>query len=88
MSRKGMQDTVTGTVSSMEGNKCYTVQDLQDILRVSRIAVSKILKKKEFRWIRLDGGQYRISRKSFDEWLDGEIKEDMAKENDDVASKQ
>ena len=48
----------------MERNKCYTVQDLQDILRVSRVSISKLLKKKEFRWIRLDGGQYRISRKA------------------------
>lgn len=59
----------------MEKNKCYTVQDLQDILRVSRVAITKILMKKEFRWIRLDGGQYRISRKSFDEWLDGGVEE-------------
>ena len=27
-------------------------------------------KKKEFRWIQLDGGKYRISKKSFDDWLD------------------
>ena len=26
--------------------------------------------KKEFRWIQLDGGKYRISKKSFDDWLD------------------
>lgn len=29
-----------------------------------------LLKKKEFRWIQLDGGKYRISKKSFDDWLD------------------
>ena len=28
------------------------------------------LKKKEFRWIQLDGGKYRISKKSFDDWID------------------
>ena len=59
----------------MKKNKCYTVQNLQDILRVSRVAITKILMKREFRWIRLDGGQYRISRKSFDEWLDGGVEE-------------
>ena len=43
----------------------------------SRIAVAythltiyNLLKKKEFRWIQLDGGKYRISKKSFDDWLD------------------
>lgn len=70
----------------MERNKCYTIQDLQDILGVGRIAVNTLLKKKEFHWIRLDGGQYRISRKSFDEWLDGESKEDISEKNDDVSN--
>ena len=34
----------------------------------------------------MDGGQYRISRKSFDEWLDGGIEEDMAEGSDDDAN--
>ena len=51
--------------------RCYTIKDLQEILGVSRPTVNKLLMKKEFRWVRLDGGKYRISRKSFDAWLDG-----------------
>ena len=39
-------------------------------LRVSRPTIYNLLKKKEFRWIQLDGGKYRISKKSFDDWLD------------------
>ena len=31
--------------------------------------VPNLLKKKEFRWIRVGRSGYRISRKSFDEWL-------------------
>lgn len=50
--------------------RCYTVQKLQEILGVSRPTVYNLLKKKEFRWIQLDGGKYRISKKSFDDWLD------------------
>ena len=38
----------------MAEKRCYTVKDLQN----------------EFRWIQLEGGDYRISKKSFDEWLD------------------
>ena len=38
--------------------------------RVSRPTIYNLLKKKEFRWIQLDGGKYRISKKSFDDWLD------------------
>lgn len=47
-----------------------TVQELQEILGVSRPTIYNLLKKKEFRWIQLDGGKYRISKKSFDDWLD------------------
>ena len=49
--------------------RCYSVKELQDILEISRQCVYELLKKKEFRWV-LIGGKYRISKKSFDEWLD------------------
>lgn len=53
----------------MGDKRCYTVQDLQEILCVSRPSIYELLKKREFRWIQV-GGKYRISKKSFDEWLD------------------
>ena len=53
----------------MSEKRCYTVKDLQEILGVSRPSVYVLLKKNEFRWI-LVGGKYRISKKSFDAWLD------------------
>lgn len=56
--------------NDMSEKRCYTVQELQEILGVSRPTVYGLLKRKEFRWIQLDGGKYRISKKSFDEWLD------------------
>ncbi len=54
----------------MSEKRCYTVQELQEILGVSRPTIYNLLKKKEFRWIQLDDGKYRISKKSFDDWLD------------------
>ena len=54
----------------MSEKRCYTVKELQEILGVSRPTVYNLLKKNEFRWIQLDGGKYRISKKSFDDWLD------------------
>ena len=51
------------------GNRCYTVQDLQDILGVGRKSVYSLLKRNEFRWVRV-GAIYRIPKKSFDEWLE------------------
>ncbi len=47
----------------MSEKRCYTVQELQEILGVSRPTIYNLLKKKEFRWIQLDGGKYRISYK-------------------------
>ena len=49
--------------------RCYTVKELQEILGISRPTVYELLKKKEFRWIQI-GTKSRISKKSFDEWLD------------------
>ncbi len=50
-------------------NRCYTVQDLQGILGVGRKSVYGLLKRNEFRWIRV-GAVYRIPKKNFDEWLE------------------
>ena len=54
----------------MAEKRCYTVKDIQEILEISRPTVYNLLKRKEFQWIQLDNGAYRISKKSFDEWLD------------------
>ena len=42
----------------MSEKRCYTVQKLQEILGVSRPTVYNLLKKKEFRWIQLEGGKF------------------------------
>ena len=53
----------------MAEKRCYTVKDLQEMLDVSRSTVYKLLRQNEFRWIQLEGGGYRISKKSFDDIL-------------------
>lgn len=52
--------------------RCYTVEDLQIMLSCGRETIYSLLAKHEFRWFRLSGkrGPYRISKNSFDEWLD------------------
>ena len=53
----------------MSEKKCYTVQELQEILGVSRPTIYNLLKK----GIPVDPvgwRKYRISKKSFDDWLD------------------
>ena len=46
------------TAENIAEKRCYTVKE-----------VYELLKKNEFRWIQI-GNKYRISKKSFDEWLD------------------
>jgi excisionase family DNA binding protein len=53
--------------------KTYTVMEIQEVLGISRPTVYNLLKKREFRWIQVGGGKYRISKKSFDEWLDTQV---------------
>lgn len=53
--------------------RCYTVEDLQIILGIGRRSIYELLKKNEFRWFQIGGGRYRISKKSFDEWLDSKL---------------
>ena len=52
--------------------RTYTVEEIQVILGISRGTAYKLLEKKEFRWFKI-GSTYRISKKSFDEWLDNKI---------------
>lgn len=56
------------TVNEAE-KRCYTVKEIQDILGISRPTVYELLKKNKFRWIQI-GTKSRISKKSFDGWLD------------------
>ncbi len=64
-----IHDTVSEE-SGVPEKRCYTVEDLQIILGISRGSVYELLKKQEFRWFQIGGGRYRISKKSFDDWLD------------------
>ncbi len=50
--------------------RCYTVGELQDILMCGRGTVYDLIKQNLFRTYKLGGSGYRISKKSFDEWLD------------------
>ena len=56
-------------IMTAQEKRCYTVKDLQEILEISRPTVYELLKRHEVRWIQV-GKNYRISKKSFDEWLD------------------
>ncbi len=49
--------------------RTYTVQEVQEILGISRPTVYDLLQKHVFSWQPI-GNKYRISKISFDKWLD------------------
>lgn len=49
--------------------RTYTVNEIQDILGIGRSAAYNLVKENHFHSVRI-GGTIRISKKSFDAWLD------------------
>ena len=62
----------------VQDSRCYTVEDLMDMLLLSRPTVYRLLKQNEFRWFKVSGA-YRISKASFEAWLnDGTVERNPA----------
>lgn len=49
--------------------RIYTVDEIQDILGIGRNSAYNLVKSGAFHSVRI-GGNIRISKKSFDDWLD------------------
>lgn len=49
--------------------RTYTVEEIQNILSIGRYAAYSLVKSNVFHSVRV-GGNIRISRRSFDTWLD------------------
>ena len=67
-------NSVSSPISTAKDSRCYTVEDLMAMLILSRPTVCRLLKQNEFRWFKV-GGAYRISKTSFDAWLNDGIVE-------------
>ena len=52
--------------------RTYTVDEIQDILEISRSSAYNLVKKNLFRSVRI-GGHIRVSKRSLDEWLDTQL---------------
>lgn len=61
-------NSVSSPVSTAKDSRCYTVEDLMEMLLLSRPTVYRLLKQNEFRWFKVSGA-YRISKASFEAWL-------------------
>lgn len=52
--------------------RIYTVDEIQDILGIGRNSAYNLVKSRVFHSVRI-GGNIRISKKSFDKWLDSQL---------------
>ena len=65
-----VNSTIEAVPSTFE-KRTYTVEEIQNILSIGRSAAYDLVKTGNFRSVRI-GGSIRISKKSFDAWLDNE----------------
>lgn len=54
--------------------RTYTVDDIAQILKIGRTSAYRLIEKEYFKSVKI-GTAIRISRSSFDAWLDGQIGE-------------
>lgn len=59
---------IGGMNMPMENKRIYTVEEIQEILGVCKSSAYALVKKGEFSCVKI-GSSYRISKNSFDEWL-------------------
>jgi len=73
--RNASSVNMTPTQKEQQSNtdkRVYTVDEIQDILGIGRTSAYSLVKQKVFHSVRV-GGSIRISKKSFDAWLDSQL---------------
>ena len=50
--------------------RTYTVEEIANLLGVSKSSAYHLINSNQFHSVKI-GGQHRVSKKVFDEWLDG-----------------
>ena len=64
-----MSQTWNGTKEETTERRTYTVDDIAQILGIGRTSAYILVKEGHFKIVRI-GNAIRISKRSFDEWLD------------------
>ena len=59
----------SSTINSHSGKRTYTVKEISDILGIGRTAAYKLVHSGVFKTVQI-GSTIRVSKQSFDEWLD------------------
>ena len=64
-----MSNTWNGTKQELPDKRTYTVEEIARILGIGRTSAYILVKEGHFKNVRI-GNAIRISKRSFDEWLD------------------
>lgn len=64
-----MSNTWNGTKQEFPDKRTYTVEEIARILGIGRTSAYILVKEGHFKIVRI-GNAIRISKRSFDEWLD------------------
>ncbi len=64
-----MSNTWNGTKQALPDKRTYTVEEIARILGISQTSAYILVKEGHFKIVRI-GNAIRISKRSFDEWLD------------------
>lgn len=66
-----MNQAVKTMQGNVPGSQTYKVEEIAEILSISRTSAYNLVKEGHFKVVRI-GNAIRVSRKSFDEWLDAQ----------------
>ncbi len=78
MPEKSLEQRITELNANSEGSpavsddkekRTYSIEEIQQILDISRSTAYLLIKRRFFKSVKV-GKQIRVSKKSFDEWLD------------------
>lgn len=70
LNKENEEKTASGAVQF--DKRTYTVDEIQDILGIGKNAAYSLTKQNFFRCVKI-GGSIRISKRSFDDWLDQQV---------------
>ena len=62
----------TNSVIRLTGKRTYTVGEIAEILGIGRTSAYKLIRSGQFQTVRI-GSAIRISKSSFDDWLDKQL---------------
>lgn len=65
-----MEKGSTENTAMQTEKRIYTVEEIQDILGLSKTSAYSLVKSGMFHIVKV-GSQYRVSKKNFDAWLEG-----------------